>query len=71
MSRRKDQGRLGFWNLELFNIAMLTKPAWNLLVKHNSLCAKALKCLYSHTVKFVMLDAPLLDRGNGKVFIKG
>lgn len=37
---------LGFKDQEIFNLAMLTKQAWNLLVKPSSLYAKILKILY-------------------------
>lgn len=60
LTRWKEQGGLGFRDLELFNIAMLTKQGWNLLVRPRSLWAKVLKGHYFPIVRFVKKIVPLL-----------
>ncbi|GAU25702.1 hypothetical protein TSUD_216310 [Trifolium subterraneum] len=43
LSVSKDQGGMGFKNLQAFNLAMLGKQAWNLVTKPSSLITKLLK----------------------------
>lgn len=43
---RKYQEGLVFRDLKTFNLSMLTKQSWNLLVRPNSLCARVLTGLY-------------------------
>jgi hypothetical protein len=39
MCQMKDKGGLGFHDLHLFNLAMLARQAWRLVVAPDSLCA--------------------------------
>ena len=43
MCRRKEEGRLGFRDLHLFNLAMLARQAWRLIMAPDSLCGQVLK----------------------------
>ena len=39
MGREKESGRLGFHDLELYNLALLAKQGWRLLQQPNTLVA--------------------------------
>lgn len=43
---KKDQGGMGFRNLEAFNLALLAKQGWKLIKNPDSLAARALKAKY-------------------------
>uniref|UniRef100_A0A0A9CHE7 Reverse transcriptase zinc-binding domain-containing protein n=1 Tax=Arundo donax TaxID=35708 RepID=A0A0A9CHE7_ARUDO len=43
---RKKRGGLGFRDLHLFNLAMLARQGWRLLMNPESLCARVLKAKY-------------------------
>jgi len=43
---RKDKGGLGYRDLHLFNLAMLARQAWRLVMDPNSLCARLLMAKY-------------------------
>lgn len=40
MARRKEVGCLGFVDLEVLNLAMLTKQAWKLICRPHNLFAR-------------------------------
>lgn len=44
--QNKGVDGLGFRDLQMFNLAILTKQAWRLHVMPSSVCAKILKGLY-------------------------
>jgi hypothetical protein len=46
LTTRKDKGGLGFRDLHLFNIAMLARQGWRLLMNPESLCAQVLRAKY-------------------------
>lgn len=46
MCQMKDKGGLGFRDLRLFNLAMLARQAWRLVVAPDSLCAQVLRAKY-------------------------
>jgi hypothetical protein len=43
---RKDKGGLGYRDLHLFNLAMLARQAWRLVMAPDSLCARLLLARY-------------------------
>jgi hypothetical protein len=46
MCRRKEEGGLGFHDLNLFNLAMLARQDWGLIMAPDSLCSQVLKAKY-------------------------
>jgi len=46
LSCRKDKGGLGYRDLHLFNLAMLPRQGWHLLLNQRSLCAQVLRAKY-------------------------
>ena len=49
----KARGGIGFRDLRSFNLAMLGKQGWRLMVNPESLCARVLKGKYYHTSDFM------------------
>jgi hypothetical protein len=43
---RKEKGGLGYRDLHLFNLAMLARQGWRLLLNPDSLCARVLRSKY-------------------------
>jgi hypothetical protein len=46
MCSRKEKGGLGYRDLHLFNLAMLARQGWRLLMEPESLCTRVLKAKY-------------------------
>ena len=43
---RRDKGGLGYRDLHLFNLAMLARQAWRIVMNPDSLCARLLMAKY-------------------------
>ena len=48
----KEQGSLGFGDMEIFNFAMLTKQGWRLITQPNSFTVTVLQAKYFPTMSF-------------------
>lgn len=46
LSSRKEMGGLGFRDLHLFNLAILARQEWRLIMMPNSLCAQVMQDKY-------------------------
>lgn len=46
LCRRKEKGGLEFGDLHTFNLAILERQAWRLIVEPESLCAQVLPAKY-------------------------
>ncbi|GJN06559.1 hypothetical protein PR202_ga24299 [Eleusine coracana subsp. coracana] len=53
VTRPKMQGGMGFWNMHLFNLAMLGKQGWRIMMKPESLCSRVLRGRYFHNSDFL------------------
>ena len=49
----KGEGGMGFWDLPLFNKAMLGKQGWRLITRPDSLCARVIKGKYFPNGEFL------------------
>ena len=56
MCLSKSKGGMGFKNLHAYNLAMLVKQGWRLIVNLNSLIARLYKALYFSTGNFLSAD---------------
>jgi hypothetical protein len=54
----KNQGGMGFRDMQAFNVALLGKQAWRLITNPNSLCAQVLQTRYYHNCNFMEANAP-------------
>ena len=54
----KCQGGMGFRDTNAFNIALLGKQAWRIVMNPNSLCSQVLRSRYLHNQNFMEAVAP-------------
>jgi hypothetical protein len=54
----KNQGGMGFRDMQVFNAALLGKHAWRILMKPNSLCSQVLRTRYLHNQELMTANAP-------------
>ena len=53
MTMTKNLGELGFKDLEVFNIALLAKQSWRLMIEPKALWAKIQRGVYFHDKDFI------------------
>jgi hypothetical protein len=66
----RDKGGLGVKNLELFNIALLSKWKWQLLTDGEAIWSDLLRFRYGHLPSAVLGDAPMLRGSNASIWWK-
>lgn len=49
----KENGAMGFWSFENFNIALLAKQGWRIIQRQDSLLVRVLKVKYFSTSDFL------------------
>lgn len=52
LCKHKSKGGMGFRNLHLFNVAMLGKTGWNIIVNLEALVNRIIKAKYFRTIDF-------------------
>jgi hypothetical protein len=62
---------MGFRDLELFNLAMLGKHGWRLMINHDSLCARVLKGRYFPNSSFLQASVPHRASAAWKAIVAG
>ncbi|XP_056864399.1 uncharacterized protein LOC130511429 [Raphanus sativus] len=58
LTQHKDEGGLGFREIQDFNVAMLAKNAWRILTSPSSLLARLLLGKYCHSTSFLSATCP-------------
>jgi hypothetical protein len=53
LNQPKCKGGMGFRDIRCFNLAMLGKQGWWLIIRPDSLCARILKGIYYHDMEFM------------------
>jgi hypothetical protein len=54
----KSQGGMGFRDMQAFNVALLGKQAWRILMNPDSLCSQVLRTRYLHNRDLMSATAP-------------
>jgi hypothetical protein len=54
----KNQGGMGFRDMQAFNVALLGKQAWRIIMKPDSLCSQVLRTRYLHNQELMTANAP-------------
>lgn len=54
----KNQGGMGFRDMQAFNVALLGKQAWRIIMKPDSLCSRVLRTRYLHNQELMTANAP-------------
>jgi hypothetical protein len=54
----KSQGGMGFRDMHTFNVALLGKQAWRIIMNPNSLCSQVLRTRYLHNQDFMTAVPP-------------
>lgn len=67
----KVKGGMGFKDLQLFNIALLGKHGWRLMMNPNSLCSRVLKARYFPSSDFMSATAPKSSSAIWRAIIAG
>ena len=67
----KVQGGMGFWNLEMFNLAMLGKHGWRMITNPESLCCRVLKGKYFPLRGFMHATVPKNASATWRAIIAG
>ena len=54
----KSEGGMGFRDMQAFNVALLGKQAWRIIMKPDSLCSQVLRTRYLHNQELMSATAP-------------